>query len=31
MLMDSKSKLNQNILHGRDMNRKKIESSNLFL
>ena len=31
MLMDSKSKLHQNILHGRDMNQKKIESSNLFL
>ena len=31
MLMDSKSKLHQNISHGRDMNRKKIESSNLFL
>ena len=30
-LMDSKSKLHQNISHGRDMNRKKIESFNLFL
>ena len=30
-LMDSKSKLHQNISHNRDMNRKKIESSNLFL
>ena len=31
MLMDSKSKLHQHISHGRDMNRKKIESSDLFL
>ena len=31
MLMDSKSKLHQNISHDRDMNQKKIESSNLFL
>ena len=31
MLMDSKSKLHQNTSHDRDMNRKKIESSNLFL
>ena len=31
MLMDSKSKLHQNTSHDRDMNRKKTESSNLFL
>ena len=31
MLMDSKSKLHQNVSHHRDMNQKKIESSNLFL
>ena len=35
MLMDSKSKLHRNIsariAHGRDMDRKKVESSNLFL